>query len=173
MKQYRVELLLREFPFLKRLFVDGDGAATIWPGHVNEIKIRKGDKILLSKKGSEDSYDWSGGGYFNYTKYFAVWKKGEEEHIVELESAGQSSTGSGERREWDADPIGEQFFVRNIVPDYIVECIQNDTDSNGNGVRTRFWTIFKMKRFDLAAHHREQTDRAAAVLKAEIAAACA
>lgn len=172
MNQYRVALLRREFPFIDRLFVDNEGNTDLWPEDINDIKVRKGDKSLLAKKGFEESYDWSGGGHRDYTKYFAVWSKADGEQVLELASAGYSGTGSGERHEWDAHTIGEQLFVKGITPDFIVECIKNDTDDNGNGKVTRFWTICKMKRFDLGNYLQEQIDKAAAALKAEIAAAC-
>ena len=162
MKQYRVALLRKEFQFIDRLFKN------LSPESIDDIKVKKGDKALLVKKGFEDSYDWSGGGYNDYTRYFAVWSDDEGEHITELASAGYSGTGSGERHEWDADTIGDQLFVGGITPDYIVECVKNDTDDNGNGEVTRFWTIYKMKRFDLGTYHQEQIDKAAAALKAEM-----
>lgn len=169
MKQYRVALIRKEFPFVDKLFVNYRGETEVQPEKVNDIKIKRGDQSLLSKKGNEDSYDWSGGGHYSYTKYFAV--RGEQ--ILQLASAGESGTGSGEHHKWDADTIGEQLFVKGIVPDYIVECVKNDTDDNGNGEVTHFWTIYKMKRFDLAAYHQQKLDEACVVLKAEIAAACA
>ena len=173
MKQYKVALLRKEFPFVDRLFVDYKGKTDLRLEDINDIKVKKGDKALLTKKGSEDSYNWSGGGHRDYTKYFAVWSdKDGEQHVLELASAGYSGTGSGERHEWDADTIGEQLFAKGIIPDYIVECVKNDTDDNGNGEVTRFWTIYKMKRFDLATYHQQKLDEACVALKAEIAAAC-
>ncbi len=173
MKQYRVALLREEFGFIDRLFLDYEGKPELRPEDVTEIKIRRGDKSLLAAKGNEDSYDWSGGGHYDYTKYFAVWSDADGEHILKLDSAGRSATGSGDRHDWDADTIGEQLFLLGITPDYIVDCVKNDTDDNGNGEVTHFWTIFKMKKFDLVAYHWQQIDEAAAALKAEIAAACA
>jgi len=168
MKQYKVALLRKEFPFLDRLFVDSEGRTSLCPENVNDIKVKKGDKALLIKRGFEDSYDWSGGGHCDYTKYFAVCG----EAILELETAGYSGTGSGKMYEWDADTLGEQLFAKRITPDYIVECVRNDTDDNGNGEVTNFWIIYKTRRFDLANYHQQQIDRAAAALKAEIKAAC-
>ena len=172
MKQYKIALLRKEFSFIDRLFVDSDGRTTFQPEKINGISVKKGDRALLAKKGNEDSYDWSGGGHYDYTIYFAVWSDSEGEHIFQLASAGRSGTGSGERHEWDADTIGEQLFVRGINPDFIVECVKNDTDDNGNGEVTNFWMIYKMRRFDLAAYHQQRLDEAAAALKAEIAEAC-
>lgn len=173
MKQYRIALLRKEFPFVDRLFVAYDDRVLLPPEKVNDIKIQKGDKALLVKTGSEDSYSWGGGGHHDYTKYFAIWSENEEQKILELESSGYSGTGSGERHEWSADTIGEQLFVKGITPDYIIECVKNDTDDNGNGEVRYFWTIFKMKRFDLFAYHQGKIDEAAAALKAEIALVCA
>ncbi|HLD27692.1 MAG TPA: hypothetical protein VJB39_02480 [Patescibacteria group bacterium] len=170
-KQYRVALLRKEFPFIDKMFVDSEGRTNLLPEDINDIKVKRGDKALLAKKGSEDSYSWCNGGHYNYTKYFAVWS--DEDRVLELASAGYSGTGSGERHEWDAGTIGEQLFVKGIAPDFVVECVKNDTDDNGNGEVTRFWTIYKMKRFDLGTHHQEQIDKAAAALKAEIASVCA
>jgi hypothetical protein len=170
MEQYRLAILLKEFSFIeavaKHLELDLEK-------DLNEIKIRRGDKMLLSKKGNEDLYDWSGGGHYDYTKYFAIWTDADGEYVIQLDNAGRSATGSGERHDWDADSIGEQLFVKKIVPDYIVECVKNDTDDNGNGEVRRSWTIHKMRKFDLAAHHQQKIDETATALKAEIAAACA
>lgn len=167
MRQYRLALLRREFPFL-------DGIAEMLnldvANDVNDIKIKRGDKNLLMKKGSYDSYSWSWGGHHDYTTYFSISFVGE---IYEFKSGGHSATGSGERHEWEADPISDQIFAQNLFPVYVVECVQNDVDDNGNGEVTRFWTIFKMPGFDLARHLQEKIDEVAAVLKAEIAAACA
>jgi len=52
------------------------------------------------------------------------------------------------------------------------EAMMAYTDDNGNSEVTRFWNIYKMKRFDLAIHHQNCIDQAAAALKAEIAAVC-
>ncbi len=172
MKQYRVAVLRKEFGFIDRLFLDYEGKLEVRPEDVTEIKIRRGDKSLLVAKGNEDSYDWSGGGHYDYTKYFAVWMDADGEHIFQLDSAGHSATGGGERHDWDADTIGEQLFAKGIVPDYIVECKKNDTDDNGNGEVTRFWTIFKMRKFDLCAYHQQQILKAAGAITAEIFAAC-
>ncbi|OGF64318.1 hypothetical protein A2Z53_00785 [Candidatus Giovannonibacteria bacterium RIFCSPHIGHO2_02_42_15] len=170
MRQYRLVLLRKEFPFLDEV------AAKLQldlAEDVHGISIEKGDRNLLSQKGKEDSYSWGGGGHHDYTSYFAVWTEGEEKRIYELRNEGFSATGSGERHEWDADTIGEQLFAQNIVPDFIVECEKNDHDDNGNGEVTRYWTIHKMSKFNLSGYHQERIDEAAAVIKAEIAAACA
>lgn len=168
MEKYRMALLRREFPFIDRLMDD----LQLQPEEVTDIKVKRGDKSLLKKKGDEESYSWSRGGHCDYTKYFVVLTDGGEERISELKSAGSSSTGSGESCQWEADTVGEQLLTKHIVPDYIVECVKNDTDNNGNGEVTLFWTIYKMKRFDLVGYHHQQIDKAAAALKAEIAAVC-
>lgn len=168
MRQYRAKILEKEFPFLEKLCDKKFRMPSI--EKVDGIEIKRGDRNLLSQKGREISYSWSGGpDTCDYTIYFAV--VGEE--IFELKSEGSSSTGSGQNRSWDADTIGEQLLVIGVSPDYIVECEKNDTDANGNGEITRYWTIHKMSKFNLVAYHQEQIDKAAAVLKAEIAAACA
>lgn len=160
MKVYRKVLLQREFGFLSQL-----------PGfdEVNEIKIKRGDASLLRKTGKEDVYSWSGGGHDDHTIFYAVTVSG----IQRLATEGHSSTGSGESRDWLAPTNGEQLFEMGLTPDFIVECVQQDTDNNGNGQRHLNWTIYKMTRFDLAAYHKLQIDQAAAELKAEIDAACA
>lgn len=182
MNAYKAALMRREFPFIDQLFVvrkslwsteEKKVTTSLWPEEVNDIKVRKGDKALLAKKGSEDSYSWSGGGHHHYTKYFAVTistQNDDDGKVVELASAGYSGNESGENR-WDAPSIDEQLFGQNLAPDYIVECVQNDTDDNGNGELSRFWTIYKMKRFDLATHHKDKINEAAAALKSEIDAA--
>ena len=167
MKQYRIALLKKEFPFLDHIF-DDSNEGVLKPEHVNEIKIRRGDNALLANKGYEDSYSWCDGGHYDYRKYFAI----VGENIIELMSAGKSGTGSGERNEWDADSIAEQLFLKNLAPEYIVECVKNDTDDNSNGEISHYWTIHKMSKFDLSAYHQKKIDEAAASLKAEIALVC-
>ena len=167
MNKYKLELMKKEFTFLQsfdRFNLE----------EADEIKIKRVDENLLKQKGYEDSYSWSGGGHEDYTKYFAVTLvvSDEKKSIVELDSAGHSATGSGDHNEWDADTVGEQLFTMSIMPDYIVKCVRSDTDDNGNGEVTSFWTIFKMNKFNLVEHHKQQIDKAAAELKAEIAVVC-
>ena len=167
MNQYKVNLLEKEFPFLSVIakIVDVVQLELNW---IDNIRIQKGDANLLKQTGQEDSYSWSGGGYYEYKKYFTIDCNGE---VTELSSSGQSGTGSGDNNEWTASPIDEQIFSKGIVPDFIVECVKNDTDNNGNGTVRYHWTIFKMKKFDLKTHHKNEIDKAAAALKAEIEAA--
>lgn len=169
MQAYRLALLRKEFPFLDRLIVDRYGQTEVWPEEVDNILVKRGDANLLSQAGYEDSYSWSGGGHYHYTIYFAI----TEEDIVELYFAGKSATGSGEYKEWIVPTVGEQLLQRGIIPDWVVECRKIDTDDNGNGRVERHWVIYKMTRFDLAGYHKQQIDKAAAELKAEIEAACA
>lgn len=172
LRQYKVKLLREEFPFIDRLFVNSEGNTDFWPENVDDIKIKKGDKNLLNYKGNVSSYSWGGGDTYDYTKYFAVYTEKDEQLAIELENEGNFSNGGGDHNEWNADTIGEQLFLQNIVPDYIVQCVRNDTDANGNGQITHFWIIYKMQKFDLKAHHQLQIQKAADILKAEIAAVC-
>lgn len=173
MKDYRTALMRKEFPFLTEI---------VWSlyrsdrdlSHIDKINIRRGDASLLQKKGEYSSYDSSAGSMEEYTFYFAVWHDADGVlKVMKLKSRGQSATGSGDRSEWDANPIGDQLYGLGIVPDFIVECIKKDTDCNGNGQSWTHWTIHKMSRFDLLSYHQQQIDQAAAELKAEIAVACA
>ncbi len=167
MKSYRVALIEREFPFLNKIF------DRLRPQDVDDIKIRRGDSSLLAQKPQESSYSWSGGGYHDYTMYCAVWREGNEFKWTWVKNAVSSARGNGSNYEEDADPVGAQLFGLGLNPEYIVECVQNDTDANGNGRLSRSWTVYKMPGFDLAAYHAAQIDEAATTLKAEIAAACA
>lgn len=171
MKLYRTALLRKEFPFLDKLFPADAFSSEILPQDVTAIRIQRGDRALMIKRGTESSYSWSDGGTHDFTFYFAIWtdKQGLQ-HVQKLQSAGYAGTGSGSSVEWDAANVGEQLFANNITPDYIVECVHNGTDANGNGSVTNFWTIFKMRDFDQSAYHQMQVDMAAAAIKAEIAA---
>lgn len=165
MKPYRVALLRKQFPFIDRLEVSWKALS---PKDAQTIEIKRGDRALLSRKGDWDEYHWSEGGHIDYTKFFAV--VGEE--IVEIESPGRYETGGGHWENWDADTIGEQLFSLGLTPNYVIEVVHNDTDDNGRGEETYRWIIYKMGRFDLLAYHQEMIDRAAAQIKAELAAAC-
>ncbi len=163
-------VLVKEFPFLPQVMYDLPGNLEI--GDATDIKIRRGDRALLAKKGQEDIYSWCEGGHHNFTRYFAIFG---DIPVVPLCSAGKEENENGHWEEWDAPTIGEQLFLLNktmFTPDYVVEVIQNDTDDNGSGEKTVFVTVFKMKDFDLVSYHQCQIDRAAAELKAEIAATC-
>lgn len=172
MKSYRLAILRREFSFIDMLF-SSEGYASLLPEEVDDIKIKRGDENLLARTPREDSYSWSGGGSYDYSKFFAVVKDGESWVVWELQSEGNSATGSGERHEYVAPTIGEQLFAMELQPDFVVEATQDDTDNNGNGRCVRNWTIYKMRRFDIGAYHQIQIDRAASALKVEIQAAFA
>ena len=168
MNAYKVKILKKEFPFLEKLFKDNVDFVDI--NKINKIEVKRGDKALLTLSGYEKIY---GGGfsfnsYHDYSKFFAVCG----EKIVELDSTGTESDSCGYHRDWVADSIGEQLLNKGINPDFIVLCSQNDLDANGCGEITRFWTIYKMDKFDLLHFHRDQIDQAAACLKAEMEAVC-
>ncbi len=167
MKAYRLAVLIKEFPFLSDLPLGYDLES------INDIKIRRGDRSLLAKKGHEDSYSYCDGGHHDYTDFYAIWSDENDGHFLKLASSGHSATGSGDRQDWDADTIGEQLFSQKINPSYIVEFTKDDTDDNGNGELRLSMIIYKMNRFDLAAYHEQQIDQAASAIKAEIAAVCA
>jgi hypothetical protein len=177
MQPYRLALLRKEFPFLAKMsgaLKDYDYPfAEHFLDCVTDIKVMKGDIALLNKKGNEDSYSKIGGGHHNYRSYVAVWNDGKTFRLRVLKNVGIKSTETGDRAEYTADTVGEQLFAQKIVPDYIIEAVKNDHDDKGNGIVTRFWTIYKMRHFDLSKHHQEQIDIAAVALKAEIAVACA
>jgi hypothetical protein len=163
MQSYRLELIQKEFPFVNMLNINLK--------LVDRIQIERGDKNLLFKKGYEDSYSSSCcEGYCDYNKFFAVLTKGSK--VIKLSGAGRSRTGSGEDRQWDANPIGEQLFTLKVIPDYIVEIVLHDTDSNGNGQRTILITIYKMKKFDMISFHQNEIQKAADQLKTEIEKVC-
>jgi len=164
--KYRVALLRKEFPFLDRLYMEGC-LTEIQPEEVTDIKIRKGDKSLLQEMGYEE-----GGGNFDVNhKHYKMYHAICGTRIFHLSSAGYGiNPDSGKRNYWDTNTIGEQLFVKKIVPDYIVECVKNEGDKNGCGI-TRFWTIYKMKKFDLTEYHQDQIDLHATIIKDEIAAA--
>lgn len=167
METYRLALLRKEFAFLDQLFVNDKNEVTLWPEEVDKIDIQKGDVNLLSETGYEESYGWSDGGHYSYRIFFAIC--GED--ITELKSSGYSGY-NGQGNNWEADNIGEQLFALRISPDYIIKCIKNDHDDNGNGPISRFWTIYKMPGFNLSGYYSDRIDEAARILKAEIAAAC-
>lgn len=171
MNQYRLALLLKEFPFLARLS-EGGGSEVSHVSWVDILKIQRGDRALMRRVGAMDTYGWGGGGYQNYTLFFAVCYKGGEEEIVPLEYSIWERSSSGYEYESDTDPIGEQLFKLGINPSYIVQCVKEDHDANGNGRVDNRWTIYKMDDFDLVEHHKAEIDRAAAALKREIDAAC-
>jgi len=166
MRAHRIALLRESFPFLDKLtlqrqelnFVDADS-----------IKVARGDNSLMARKGDWDSYSWSDGGHCDYTTFFAVLENGE---IINLQEPGRNSAESGKWEKWDADTIGEQLFANNLHPDFIVEVVHNDTDDNGCGQETFFWTIYKMSKFDLLAHYEQMIDQAAREIKAELATVC-
>jgi hypothetical protein len=169
MNVYKATLLCKEFPFLEKLFIDKDGKTSLSPFKVTDIKIKRGDKNLLTEHGYETTYDWMGGYTYDYEFYFIIFsnEKGEQQ-IIELESANSYQSGSGENHYHAVSTIGEQLYVMKINPDYVIKCVKNDTDANGNGEVTHFWTIFKMSKFDTVGYHKEQIDKIALELKSEI-----
>lgn len=168
MKSYRLEVLRREFPFLDQV-VGNDHIGD--HRYLTDIKIRRGDKALLARTGTFNSWSSVAGGHNDFTDFFSVRKESEEYDVHKLDSAGEAGTPAG-TQEYEAESIGDQLFALEIAPDFVVEFVQNDTDDYGNGKVTRFVTIHKMNRFDLAGYHSQQIDQAAAELKAEVAAVC-
>lgn len=168
MKAYQIRLLRKQFPFLDHLFVDQDDKIELWLEDIDRVKVEKGDSALMAKVGQEDSYHWVGGGHYGYTIYFAVWGDKDHEEIIQLDTAGRRANEAGGYEEWDADIISGQLLTKapGIHPDYIVECVKNDHDDNGNGEVTRFWTVYIMSKFNLVEYHCQQIDLAAAQAKA-------
>ena len=165
MNAYRLKLIQKEFPFVNMLGFENFK-------DVDSIEIKRGDKNLLSRMGYEDSYSWSCGGYRNYTNFYAVFFTNRVARIVNLESVGRSRSSSGENREWKANPIGEQLFIAQINPDYIVEIQRDDVDANGNGRLSYRIVIYKMNKFNLVGYHQNQVDITANILKKEISEVC-
>ena len=166
MKVYKAGLLEKEFFFLKELVkkhFNDENFLTEW---IDEIKIRRADNKLMFAKGHEDSYSWCDGGYYNYTYYYAI-ANGD---IFKFRSEGRSSSGSGNYEEWNAESIADQLLENKLIPQFIVECVRNDRDANGNGQLTFFWTIYKMDNFGQLDHMLSEVDIAASVLKTEIRA---
>lgn len=162
MNYYKLNLLKKEFPFLNQVSEElGIDAKT-----VDFINIKRGDRTLLRKTGNVDSYQFCNGGSYDYTIYFAI----TDDAIIKLSNNESYQYASGDHKEFDAQPIEEQLFLMNINPTFLVECIQKDTDGNGNGRERREWTIFKVSKFDMSLHHKENIDREAAILKKELEA---
>jgi len=167
--RYKTSLLEKRFPFLRKLFVDDEGGyCTLSVNDVDEVGIERGDEKLLEKKGTKDFYSWADGGYYNYTRYFAVWSDAEGEQVFELKSDSYSETGTGKSYVEHASTIEEQLFLNRINPDYIIECSQDDTDANGNGEVTHKWVIYIMNKKLTAAYHKKKIDEAAKKIKKEI-----
>ena len=163
MNKYKIEVLKKKFPFLNKVLVDDGGGCTLGVDDVDKISVKKDEK-LLERKGIEDSYSWAGGGHYDYTKYFAIYHDAEGEHIFELESESYSGTGSGESHEKHAPTIGEQLFAEGIKPDYIVECVRDDVDNDGNGSLTHSCVLYMMKEFDFDRYYKDKLEKAAEAL---------
>lgn len=168
MNKYKLVLMKKEFTFLNNFY----GPNVV--DEINDIKIKRVDKNLLKQKGYVDTYTWSGGGYCNFIKYFTVELVANdgEKNIIELDNSERSAMTDGGYNNCEADIIGEQLLTKGINPDYLVEYTMNDTDANGNGEVTSFLTIYKMNKFNLVEYHKQQIDKAASELKAEIAVVC-
>lgn len=159
MNEYKLRILKREFPFLEGVAKDRIPDA---------VAIKRGDENLLKQTPFEDSYSWSRGGHYYAGLYFAV----TGETVDDLEASRHYKTASQHEpdEECSAPTIGEQLFVKELAPDFIVHIsIDNDDDNNRHSYNV---TIYKMSKFNLAEYHCRQIDRAADELKAEIASIC-
>lgn len=166
MKPYKQKLMEAEFGFL------GDVAAElrITLSNVDEVKVQKADQLLMTMVGQEKKYSWSGGGYHHYRIYFAVADDGS---VTRLKTEGDYSEGSGYNYNWTAYDNGDQLIDLGLKPVFIIECVQQDTDANGNGRTSRRWIIHKMAGFDLKAYHLARLEEATTMLRQEIEAAFA
>jgi hypothetical protein len=168
MKQYKIALLEKGFPFLKDLEQHVDSEISL--ENLDDVTVEKCDKNLLNQKGEEDSYSWDFGGHYDYTKYYAaiMYENGNWD-LIELKTKGEARSGSGrDDSSWDCDPIDQQLFQKKIDPDFIIQCNRSDTDDNGQGFFQCHWIIYKMKDINLAEHYMKKIDKAASQLKSQI-----
>ncbi len=137
-----------------------------WIENPDDISIACVDKNLLSQTPYSESYSWEDGGHCDYTAYYAV--NGDD--VVELTMHNEWDNGSGDHGESPAPTIEEQLASLKIDPKFIVCVDFEDTDDNGNGETSKVVTIYKAKKFRFVKHFNHQIERAAAELKAEVAA---
>ncbi len=127
----------------------------------------------MDKAGWEDFYSWPYGGHDDYLIHFAIVMDGENFKIHPLKYAVTGGNNGHRFPNQDALSIGEQLDELSIKPNFIVEVSRKDTNDNGEGDLEIYWTIYKMDRFDQITYLQSEVDKAAAELKAEIAAAFA
>lgn len=135
---------------------------------INEIRVERGDAMLLSGAGYEAWQKYNGIEESNYNIFFIVVRDGQQWKVAQLEFF----------REWEdhdqieggkSNPIlsnGDQILSMEVQPDFIVECeghLANDSFPN-----FRKWIIHKMDRFDFRDFLKKEIDRAAAELKENV-----
>jgi len=136
-------------------------------GRADECIIRRVDNNLLNQTPWTDSYSWAGGGHCDYLAAYAI----VGEKVIALQSSQSWATGSGERGETHAEPIGAQLRALGLRPDYIVCVEYQDTDDNGNGETYKSVTIYKNKGNAQTEYERSQLRKAYRELCAELEAA--
>jgi len=136
-------------------------------GRADEIIIRRVDNNLLNQTPWTDSYSWAGGGHCDYLAAYVI----VGEKVITLQSSQSWATGSGERGETHAEPIGAQLRALGIRPDYIVLEEFEDTDDNGNGATHCTITVYKNKGNAQTEYERSQLRKAYRELCAELEAA--
>ena len=177
MKQYKVALLVKEFSFLEVIAENCPQSFDLWSSEVKKIRIEKGGALVMDSCGGTDEWGGECNPNINFSVYFAVREKGCDPEegtpiwgITPLDSRGQYDSPQY-WSSWDAPSNGEQLFTEGLEPEFIV-LVGREGKVCGNGEISISITIYKMKDFDLVSYHQCQIDRAAAELKAEIAATC-
>ena len=135
--------------------------------NADEIKIKRVDSNLLGSVPWSDSYNWSGGGYNNYSEAYAV----TDSETIKLDGSDRWATGSGDRGESKADTIGGQLRTQGLNPDYIVTKNFEDTDANGNGDTFLSVVIYKNKGSAQTSYERKELSRAYREIEADIISA--
>jgi hypothetical protein len=170
MKSYQFSLLCRQFSYISEVVARLNRDEVGKPGYLDGIQVRPADAALMARTPTFDSWASAAGWHHNFDSFFAVVKDGEEFRLYKLDEEGESGTPQG-YDSYVAENIGDQLFALGVKPDFLVEVVQNDTDDYGNGSLSRYMVIYKVaSRYDLAGYHARQIDKAAAELKAELAA---
>lgn len=166
MKTWKRSVMVKEFPFLRE--IDGDFEFPPLE-EINEIKVQKGDSMLLDGFGYEDWTRNNGISETNYNIFFIVVREGNQWKVAQLEFV-RSGDDHDQIEAWESDPVptnGEQILSMKVKPTFIVEC-EGHLTTDENLPEIRKWIVHKMDDFDLPDFYKREIDIAAAQLKADI-----
>ena len=137
MREYKIEVVRKEFPWLELAEIDLE--------KVDAFAVRHLLPQDLDRCPYSVSNDSSVGSWEENLLYFAVYhKNGEEWKVVKLDAA-RTSHGPRGTVEEEADVIADQLTRLDLgVPEFVVEYVYNDT----GGEQWRSLVIIKTKKAD-------------------------
>lgn len=142
MNSHKYAQLVREFPFLAKIFVEMNPPYTLDADSIADIEVKRGDRNLLEVKPSYQANDADS--YGEYVEYRHFWCVAPGESVRMTNSHWRTIPYHRNDYE-DTPPIGAQLLELNRDVLFIVEISASGWDPEE---RAPSVVIYKMKGFD-------------------------